>query len=345
MLVVFVFLCVCLILNIKISIGIIDKDYLSKDYTQVVKGVFIIIVFLSHIKGYADFASKGDIFVKNILQYLGQLMVAFFLFVSGYGVFEAIKKKGKEYICFFPKNRIAKTFFDFSLAILLFLFLDLLLGKAYSGKTVLLAFTGWTSIGNSNWYMFAIFVMYIITFISFFIFEHSREMAIIAVSVLSLIYIYIMSTVKETWWSDTCLCYVAGMWFSYFKEHIDKVMEYFSPWSWRIGIVLLFSCYYVISGYRYNRLLAYNVVAICFCLLIVFILMKVSFDSKCLRWCGENLFWLYILQRIPMIFWEHYGMNVMNPYFYLLLCAGGTIGLAWIMNKIDIYITRKTWWR
>ena len=30
--------------------------------------------------------------------YLGQLMVALFLFYSGYGIYEAIKRKGYEYV-------------------------------------------------------------------------------------------------------------------------------------------------------------------------------------------------------------------------------------------------------
>lgn len=344
MVLVFGFLCIILICSLRFNFRGIDDKYLSKDYTQAIKGVFIIIVFMSHIKGYAEFDSKGDLFVKSILQYLGQLMVAYFLFVSGYGVFEAIKKKGKDYIRSFPKNRIAKTFFEFSLAILLFVFLNIFMGEKYSGETTALAFTGWTSIGNSNWYMFAIFTLYIITFVCFAVFERSQGMAIIAVSILSLLYIFIMSDIKENWWSDTYLCYTAGMWFSYFKSYINKIFEKTAPWGWRCGIVLVLGWYLIISRYRDSRLLVYNIVAVSFCLVFVIASMKISFDSRILRWCGKNLFWLYILQRIPMIFLKHYGVNSLNSYFYLLLCVVGTVGLSLIMNRFTEYLMQKTWW-
>ena len=38
----------------------------------------------------------------------------------------------------------------------------------FDWKTILLSFTGWVGIGNSNWYMFDIFVLYILLFVSFY---------------------------------------------------------------------------------------------------------------------------------------------------------------------------------
>lgn len=333
-----------MILTIRIYFNGIDKMYLSKENTQAIKGIFIIIVFLSHIKGYAEFSSPGDMFVKEILAYLGQLMVAYFLFVSGYGVLEAIKKKGREYVLDMPKNRIGKTFFDFSLAIILFLILDLLIGINYSGHTIILAFTGWTSIGNSNWYMFAIFTLYIITFISFLVFERSIGMSIVATSILALIYIYIMSGVKDNWWSDTYLCYIGGMWFSYYKNKIDCVFEKVGTGGWSIAMLLFTVGYIFISDYRDIRIMAHNIVAVWFCVVIVLLSMKVSFKSRILQWCGENLFWLYILQRLPMIFLQHYGINTISSYLYLGLCLIGTVVLALAMNKVTNILLQKTWW-
>lgn len=345
---IFVFLAMCMMIlfTLRCHTDGIDKLYLSKEYTQTIKGIFIITVFLSHIKGYTTFLLKGDEFVNAILIYLGQLMVAYFLFTSGYGIMESIKKKGIIYIRNMPKNRIGKTFFEFVLAILLFLIMDIFLGHAYSGKTIVLAFTGWTSIGNSNWYMFAIFIMYIITFLSFSIFSKSTSMSIMAVSVLSLLYIYIMSQIKENWWSDTCLCYVAGMWYSYLKNEIDCLFNASKNKNFRWVCITTITAliYLYISHYRNDRLLTYNLTAVCFCLLIVLLSMKISIRSKGLKWCGENLFWLYILQRIPMIIFDYYNINRINSYLYLALCLGVTIVIAQIMNKFTSMLIQKSWW-
>ena len=45
MLIIFCFLCIIMTLTLRIHFKGIDRMYLSKDNTQVIKGVFIIIVF------------------------------------------------------------------------------------------------------------------------------------------------------------------------------------------------------------------------------------------------------------------------------------------------------------
>ena len=114
--------CIDLLLSTHFSF---NKDYLSKSNTQVVKGIFVVCVFLSHIRTYVNFTNSTDLLIISFLDFLGQLMVTFFLFMSGYGIYEAIKNKGNDYLNDFPKNRIAKTFFDFALAVTLFLILSI----------------------------------------------------------------------------------------------------------------------------------------------------------------------------------------------------------------------------
>lgn len=338
-----VILCLIVIFTVKIHRGI-NIDYLSKENSQVLKGIFILIVFLSHIRGYAIFDSYGDSVVIRILSYLGQLMVAYFLFVSGYGVLESVKIKGQSYIRNMPKNRIGKTFFDFSLAIILFFIVDLILGRSYSGQTVALAFIGWTSVGNSSWYMFAIFTLYIISYICFSVFSNSKKMAVVAVSILSLIYIYIMADLQDHWWSDTYLCYAAGMWLSLFKGKIDAFLKKAGTKGWIVIAIAITMCYLYISEYRHVRIMLHNISAVIFCLLLVIFSMKITFKSYFLEWCGKNLFWLYILQRLPMIVLQYFEVNTFNVYLYLLLCFGGTLLLALVMNKITQIILKTTCW-
>ena len=63
----------------------------------------------------------------------------------------------------------------FDIAVALFLICDIILGKHYDLKTVLLAFTGWTSIGNSNWYIFAVIILYFIVLLSFTVFKKKQD--------------------------------------------------------------------------------------------------------------------------------------------------------------------------
>lgn len=320
----------------------IDENYLSKNNTQPIKGIFVIIVFLSHIRTYAEFNHMTDLWTIQLLNYLGQLMVALFLFYSGYGIYEAIKNKGNDYISNIPKNRLGKTFFDFFISILLFLFLNLCIRRYYSVSQIMLSFIGWSNVGNSAWYMFAIFTLYILTYLCFTICKNKRVLSILFLTLCSFGYIYIMSIYRDNYWSSTYLCFVSGVWYSFFKEKIDYFLKKYY-FLYYILIIFIVGMYFLLYPLRYNRLLMFNLVSIFFCLSIVFISMKISFKSKILTWLGNHLFWIYILQRIPMILFQYYHVSELHPYYFLFACLSLTILLAFFMNKFSYYIKRKIW--
>lgn len=144
---------------------------LERDSTDSVKGIFILYVFLCHVKGYIPYDVMNDsppnyYFIK-LTSYTRQLLVVMFLFYSGYGVMEAIKRKGAAYVNSIPKKRVLTTLLNFDIAVAIFIILDLLLNIPLTWQQSLLAFSGWTSVGNSNWYIFCILFLYSATFISF----------------------------------------------------------------------------------------------------------------------------------------------------------------------------------
>lgn len=329
--------------SMKVCKGGIYEDYLSKENTQSIKGVFIIIVFMSHVRGYAEYSAISDQFVISILDYLGQFMVAMFLFCSGYGVFESFKRKGDQYINSFPKNRIRNTYFDFVIALILWLIFDLVTQTKYSLRTIVLSFTGWDNIGNSSWYMFVIFTLYIITFVCFKFFKSKPIIAITAVVIFSLIYIYIIRQVRPSHWSNTCLCYSFGLLWSYFGEYINRFLKHIKTYRYYILLCPLFVVYNFLFDLRYSRLMAFNIASITFCLLIIVVMMKISFKSKILLWCGNNLFWIYILQRIPMAFFYQIGINEYNRYLYLFLCVTFTGILTQFVSTKSEILKRKIW--
>lgn len=71
---------------------LIFPDYMGRTQTCAINGFFICCVFLRHAKtGYLskagyDFAGFGDSLFLMVDNLLGQLIVACFLFYSGYGV-------------------------------------------------------------------------------------------------------------------------------------------------------------------------------------------------------------------------------------------------------------------
>lgn len=129
------------------------SDSLSVQQTNMIKGIFIWLVFLGHITPYItkqmSLTHPLDVSALIVQGLLGQLVVVPFLFYSGYGVMLSILKK-PAYLASIPKKRIPVTFLNFGVAVLFFVILNLILGINMSLKQVLLSLLMWDSVGNSN---------------------------------------------------------------------------------------------------------------------------------------------------------------------------------------------------
>ena len=140
--------------------GYLDT-YLDREQTMAVNGIFVMLVFLRHFKEYIVCGAYDRTF-WTVDGYLEQLIVTTFLFYSGYGILVSLKTK-EGYLQKFPK-RILKIWLQFVIVVCLFLLLNLFVGKEYSISTILLSFAAWESVGNSNWYILAILVLYILSY-------------------------------------------------------------------------------------------------------------------------------------------------------------------------------------
>ena len=328
----------------KINLKNFNTNYMSIDQTRCINAIFVILVFLSHVKTYVilDDVWYNSYFLKiNI--YLSQLIVTTFLFFSGFGIMESIKNKKELYINSIPKKRFLNTLINFDFAILLFLICNLLIGENYNLKTIILSFTGWSAIGNSNWYIFDILVLYIITFISFKLFNKDNLKGIVSTLLLSLLFICFLRKAKYRYWYDTILCFPAGMLYSYYRTKIENLIcknnkTYFiSLFSCIICFILL----HKIS--KFTHFIVYELASILFVIVILLICMKFSFRNKILDYFGNNVFWIYILQRIPMIILTYFNIQNYNSYLFIILSFVFTLLLTeivkWIFRLFNNIVT------
>lgn len=311
-------------------------DYMSMEKTTAIKGIFILIVFFSHFNTYVDFTSAGDIAYLANYKQIGQRMVTLFMFYSGYGVMESIKKKHMSYVHKMPVNRILGTFFRFDIAVLLFLIVQLIIGTDLDPKRVILAFTSWGAIGNSNWYIFAIIVCYALTFISFEIFRDKGKYIPGAVCLTVLLAAYVIvfhfTELRPTRYYNTVLCYAIGVFFSLFKDKFDKL---FGNNSTLWAVTFFASVIITQVAYAHNkRFFVYEISMFAFTLAVVLFTMHISLNNKVLHWFGEHLFSVYMLQRLPMIVLKKIGLAEYNIYVYFIACLVITVILAHVFDKL-----------
>lgn len=305
-------------------------SYTSFECTQSLKGIFVLIVFFSHFRTYPPVVPDCDQPIVWLCNLLGQKMVAIFLFLSGYGVYESIKKKGLAYIDRFPRKRILKVLAQFDLAVLFFLLLGLSLGETFSLKKIFLSLVAWDNLGNSNWFIFAVLCAYLFVFVSFRIFSKSNMKALVAVVLLSMAYVYLVSRCKDVYWWDTMLCFSAGMLFSCLKDKFEKILER----RFLLALIVLGTIALLINLFCIGENFVFRLMdPIFFCVFLMVLLFKMPLNSRVLGTLGKLVFPIYILQRIPMILLKHLGLG--SCYIlYLGLCFALTMFLALFFDRI-----------
>ena len=96
----FIIFCLLSINNLELK-GVNDfhYDYMEIENTNSVKGIFVWLIIFCHKIGYGNFR---NFWVFKVVINLGQKVVSMFLFYSGFGIYEAIKKNGPNYIKTLP---------------------------------------------------------------------------------------------------------------------------------------------------------------------------------------------------------------------------------------------------
>ena len=311
-----------------------NDNYISKNNTTIINGLFVITVFFSHFRSYITPMNTYDELLSTWMNSIGQLMVTSFLFYSGFGIYESIKTK-KNYMKTFFKKRFVSTYLNFFVAVLLFVLVNLILNNSYDIKTILLSFTGYESIGNSNWYMMCIFYLYIITIICFCNkYKLNNKYRIMMVVLFSIIYMAVVIRFKPNYYVNTILCYPVGMFYSYYKEKIDS-FAFKNYYKVLIFIIfLLFGSYYL--SRTLQNIYTYNFFAIIFILTIVVVSMKIKLNNKVYYYFGLNVFYIYILQRIPMIIFS----KMSNNYVYFFLSFSITIVLSYVVKLMTVKLQK-----
>ncbi len=300
-----------------------EGDNLSKERCNSIKGVFILLIFLTHSLQYikaSGYVFTGiDLITQEMLRFIGQLVVVMFLFYSGYGVALQVNRKGIQYVNQMPYHRILKTLLNFDVAVCFFVLLALFLSQPLTVNQIFLSFLAWDSVGNSNWYIFVIILCYSLTYLANRISNSSKVVGFV-IFFLCILAMLILSFVKGTWWYDTILAYPAGYLYANYRQQVEPILKkYFFPFFFILVCIFLFT-----HGHGpYLRGLRPNIMAVAFSLIIVMFTMKIKIGNSWLQWFGTNLFPLYIYQRIPMIvlqttlgdvFLSHY------PIIYLITC-------------------------
>ena len=312
--------------DIKIFRGDHNEEVLSKNNTDVLKGISVIVVILSHL---ALFSTKKGL-ITIIFFNAGFLAVSVFLFISGYGLMMQNIKKDN-YIRKNMPRKIFKLYLQFIMAnVLTTIIDDIFLGTNYGvieilKTSLLMRFVD----GRELWFVAAILYFYLVLYISF---KFLREkQAIIMVCIAPIIYIMICVFFKRgTWWENTAFCFSMGVLFALYKEKI--LINSQKMYKTRVITVLLA---FISMMYLYTKgiTVLQFIIPIVFVTLIVLILMKINLKSKIMQYINKISFEMYLMHLVVLK--VAFSYNTARDSSYVVLLFPLMILVSIVLKKIS----------
>ena len=324
-------------------------NFLEKNSSNVIKGLFILLIVFSHILNtfpYNGFLASPLSFFRLIL---GQLIVSMFFFISGYGIIYSVKKDGNSYAKSIVTNRFIRILLYTTVSLIPFFIYSACLGKEHSVQDYYLAFIGLSSFGNSAWFLFAILVCYFACSIVF-LFNYKRIIVPTALIGLSIIaYILIMFFIGKpnyTW--NTIICFPFGMFACLFNEKINSFLSKKKPIPYilmAVSVVAVFGLQYAANSKfatYFPEMAVMWFVNLFFCLFFVSLTKVFTLKSPVLDYLGKASFAIFFMHRIIICIFDDFGTI---PYewlnYFVLFLSAVIIGIPFyyiykLMDKVII---------
>ena len=320
----------------------VNPDYITIQGTNAVKGVLAVVILCSHMGSYLvldnSVANRG---YSWLMTYLGQSMVAPYFFYSGYGIFQSFKKKAG-YVSGFFKRRWLKILVHFDLAVLLYIIVQFILSIFYPIHNYIWCWIGWESVGNSNWFIFVILSLYLIAYSGLLLDKDNNvggRVLIVTVTILSAVLWLLLRFVahKETWWIDTISTFPLGMLFAIYRDKVETLLKD-RDLQWSFAFVCMASLY--VLWHHWRGVDVFGICSCLFCLVLVLLTMKVKIGNPILTFLGRNAFSIYILQRLPMLVFSHFGLNL-YPELFIPLSIVTVLLLSEAFTRLTDIIDRR----
>lgn len=318
-------------------------DFLPHNQTITINGIFVMLIFLSHSKQYFELQETlFDTLYRSSKIVHSQLIVTTFLAFSGYGIMKSYITKGKGYLDNFLLKRVILLLIKTDIIVLVYYFVNLFLGTRYPFWRLISSLLTWTSVGNSNWYITAILYMYSVSFISFLLFKNPKAAAWLNILWAGAYFFLNRYLQRPEYCYNTIGCFSLGMIIAVYEPYIVNILRKSSLIVKMYYITLLIFAFLFMDKWI-DHASVMNVYSCVFVMIIIVLMDIVTINSKVLMYLGENAFYFYMLQRIPMIVMKKYNFFENDKYLFVIMAWIITILLAKIVKvcfqKLDLIIT------
>ncbi len=222
-----------------------NEDAFSLGQMKALQGFVALLIMFHHIgqKTCASWLDKR--YVVPGLEFfvpIGFILVSFFTFCSGYGLYKSFKMK-KDYLSGkFIVHRILPIIIIGYVSALIFLLARFLLGHKLSSEQLIYFISGAKLCNPYSWYVCVIPFFYLAFFLAFK-FIKKEKLALFAVLLFTVAYQILGASIDHNdfwmrgeWWYNSIHLFVVGI---FFAMHEEKITAHLKKYFWIYFIVTL----------------------------------------------------------------------------------------------------------
>lgn len=314
--------------------GAYNDDLLNKSNTEILKGIFIVILIFAHL--------TQCMHIPNFLRPLrigGNLTNIIFLFLSGYCMMESFKNK-KNYLNNFIHKRLKRVYFPFIVMnVIIVVFNSIIFKEYYTIKDFILSNLQIRYLnGGILWYIVATLLFYSAFYITFKYLP--KKAPIISLFIFSILYIITCLYLKlGSWWYNSAFCFPLGAYISYTRNNL---LEYIKKRYFLSFIIVIIGTGVTFYFFLYRHIKFEIIWSTAFSIFLIFfiiiLLLKARLKSKVLTFLGGISYEIYLVH-----------IFLLNSYFRIITTRAGyticlflfiTIILSIGLKKITIYKIR-----
>lgn len=321
----------------------------QREQSDLLKFIASIIVVLGHLTVF--YCKSTSQFIKDETDY-GAICVAFFLFISGYGlIINTLMGRGKIQEHFWLSRRLVKLIVPAITAMAVYLIFRASLGESIDWANVVT----WWFISNDNllygWYVTEIILLYTAFY---FCFRYMKmPYSIYLLTALIAVAMIVMVLCKmPVWYIRGLPCFVMGMFYAkYDAKHreVGNMINKMNPIIIKCIMALLVVVFFLLNNFEIiqeyipflNRwrymYISFYVVSPIFIIIIAYIIERMPSVSF-MRNKGKYFYEIYLVQGASLMICRSF---IENDWLFIVIGIMTTIIMAKYMNKINNVIVKR----
>ena len=315
---------------------------LAKDDGKYYRGLFAMVVLLHHLAQQAD---SGYIF-----QYYFAFEfynVAFFFFISGYGLQKSNISRAGAYKKGFLLKRLPSILIPLILITPLYWLAYAIDGQIYSLKEVLLTFVSPSPFVPTSWYLVALTAFYVVFRLLMTVCGRHHIFTLLGATVWYVIYFEFCMKTGRTWWNLTAHLFVVGLFWATYEDHLmnllRKCYRVLAPACWLIfaALFVFYDKICLLTGSDYVAVITKIFIALFFVLSAIMFSLKFRIGNKILSFFGNYSMEIYLSHGLFLLLFHGNRIYIENDFLWCLTVIAATFVTSYLLHPVFRFVTNS----